>query len=200
MKKASDHMSIMRKLLSKEDLYKFLTEDKKRFLKTGMPTIKDLILHNEKWYIWQYIKALRHVEFYINNNKKCDVRFLYWWYRYKRYGFKTHITIYPNTCEEGIYIPHIGDMIWVKSSTHIGKNLTLRPGVVIGKKEEEKAEDMPVVIGDNCNFGLGVRVFGKLVIGNNVTIGANSVVTKNLPDNAIAVGIPARVIKLKNEK
>ena len=91
-------------------------------------------------------------------------------------------------------------MIWVKSSARIGKCCTLRPGVVIGKKNDERAEDMPVTIGDNCNFGLGVRVFGKLVIGNNVTIGANSVVTKNLPDNAIAVGIPARVIKLKNER
>ncbi len=183
---------------TRTDLRSYLDLDRKRF-GDNPPVFKDRILHNEKWYILRYLVALRHVEYYINTKKKNDVRFLYWWCRYKRYGFITHITIYPNTCEGGIYIPHIGDMIWVKSSTHIGKNVTIRPGVVIGKKGDEKAEDMPVEIGENCNLGLGVRVFGKLMIGKNVTIGANSVVTKNIPDYAVVVGVPARVIKLKTE-
>ena len=95
-----------------------------------------------------------------------------------------------------MYIPHIGDMIWVKSSARIGRNCTLRPGVVIGKKGVENAVDAPVTVGDNVNFGLGVRVLGKLHIGNNVSIGANSVVTKDIPDNAVAVGLPASVIKI----
>lgn len=72
----------------------------------------------------------------------------------------------------------------------------MRPGVVIGKKGYESAIDAPVTVGDNVNFGLGVRVLGKLNIGNNVSIGANSVVTKDIPDNAVAVGLPARVVKI----
>lgn len=179
------------------DLKTYLIADFSRY-GNNPPKFKDRILKNEKWYIWQYIKTLRHVEFYINTKKKKTLGFIFWWYRYKRLSFLTHITIYPNTCGPGLYIPHIGDMIWVKTSARIGKNCTLRPGVVIGKKNDEDAWDMPVEIGDNCNFGLGVKVFGKLKIGNNVSIGANSVVTKDIPDNAIAVGLPAKVIKYKN--
>lgn len=179
------------------ELKRFILADLARYGNCP-PKIKDYILKNEKWYIWQYIKALRHVEYYINTKKKNSIGFIFWWYRYKKLCFLTHITIYPNTCEMGVYIPHIGDMIWVKTSAKIGKNCTLRPGVVIGKKNDEDAWDMPVEIGDNCNFGLGVKVFGKIKIGNNVSIGANSVVTKDIPNNAVAVGLPAKVIKYKN--
>ncbi len=184
-------------ITNKQTLELYLNEDKKRMLQSGIPTIKDRILHNEKWYIHRYLVALRHVEYYMNLNKKYDVRFLFWWLMYKRLSFKTHITIYPNTCDEGLYIPHVGDMIWVKSSAHVGKNCTIRPGVVIGKKGNEKAEDMPVVIGKNVIFGLGVKIFGKLIIGDNVIIGANSVVTKDIPNNAVVGGIPAKIIKIK---
>lgn len=182
-------------IYTRADLSIYLKADIARY-GNKPPTIIDRILKNEKWYIWQYIRALRHVEFYINTGKKKSICFLFWWCRYKHLSFKTHITIYPNTCGEGVYIPHIGDMIWVKSSARIGRNCTLRPGVVIGKKGVENAVDAPVTVGDNVNFGLGVRVLGKLHIGNNVSIGANSVVTKDIPDNAVAVGLPASVIKI----
>ena len=182
-------------IFTKAQLHEYLLNDIRRY--DNKPTFLDRILHNEKWYIWQYICSLRHVEYYINKNQKNSVFFYYLWYRYKYYSFKTHITIYPNTCEAGLYIPHIGDMIWIKASARLGQYCTLRPGVVIGKKDHEKAIDMPVRVGDNVNFGLGVRVFGKITIGTNVTIGANSVVTKDIPDNAVVGGVPAEIIKIK---
>ena len=180
---------------NKKELMAYMEADRARY-KDNPPIFKDRIFKNEKWYIWQYIRALRHVEYYINTGNKKSLFYLYWWYRYKHLSFLTHITVYPNTCDKGLYIPHIGDMIWVKSSAQIGKNCTLRPGVVIGKKGNENATDTPVVVGDNVNFGLGVKVLGKLNIGNHVSIGANSVVTKDIPNNAVAVGLPARVIKI----
>ena len=67
------------------------------------PSIKDYVLHNEKWFIYYYVVALRHVEYYINTRKK-GVRYLLWWFIYKRLGFKLKFTIYPNTCEEGLAI------------------------------------------------------------------------------------------------
>ena len=51
------------------------------------------------------------------------------------------------------------------------------------------------VIGDNVTFGVNVTIIGSVKIGNNVTIGAGSVVVKDIPDNSIAVGNPCRVIK-----
>lgn len=180
---------------NKTDLKRYLQSDLARY--TKKPKIQDWILHNEKWYIWQYIKALRHVEYYINIGGKRDIRFLFWWYRYKHLGFKLRYTIYPNTIGEGLAIYHTGDFIFIKRATKIGKNCTLRPGVVIGNKSGEGEWDMPVVVGNNVEFGLGVRVFGEIHIGSNVTIGANSVVTRNIEDNAVSVGLPARVIRIK---
>jgi serine O-acetyltransferase len=50
------------------------------------------------------------------------------------------------------------------------------------------------ILGDNVYIGPGAKIIGGIKIGNNVAIGANCVVTKNIPDNSVVVGIPGRVI------
>ena len=52
-------------------------------------------------------------------------------------------------------------------------------------------------IGDNCIIYPGAKIFGKITIGNNVVIGANAVVNKDVPDNAVVAGVPARIIRYK---
>ena len=52
-------------------------------------------------------------------------------------------------------------------------------------------------MGDNVYIAKGAIVFGGITIGNNVTIGANAVVNKPVPDNAVIAGIPAKIIKIK---
>lgn len=178
---------------NKKDLDFYLEADRKRMMVSGLPVLKDWILHNEKWYIYRYLVALRHVEFYINSNKRNDIRFLYWWFRYKRLGFKMRYNIAPNTIGPGVMIYHVGDMIWVGSACKIGANCTLRPGVVFGRKRVTPDPE-PVIVGDNCEFGVGAKIIGSLTIGNNVSVGANAVVTHDVPDNSIAIGIPAKVI------
>lgn len=180
---------------TKEDLKYYLSEDLKRF-DGHKPTIKDRILHNEVWYIYYYIKYLRYVEYY---KGKKNLIFLWYFFKYKRLGFKLRMTIYPNTIGPGLRVYHVGDFIHVGPNVKIGKNCTILPGVVFGNKFE-KSDKRPVLVGDNCYFGLGVRILGNLTIGNNVIIGANSVVTKDIPDNCIVGGIPAKIIKYKNEK
>ena len=91
----------MSMIKSRQDLKYYIEEDRKRMLKSGIPTIKDWILHNEKWYIYRYLLALRHVEFYLNTEKKYDIRFLYWWFRYKRLGFKMRYNIVRDVYEGG---------------------------------------------------------------------------------------------------
>ncbi len=65
-------------------------------------------------------------------------------------------------------------------------------GVVIGGKE---GSNKVPFIGNNVKIATGAKVLGGIRIGNNVTIGANAVVLKDVPDNAVVVGIPARIIK-----
>lgn len=65
-------------------------------------------------------------------------------------------------------------------------------GVTIGGKSGWY--EVPV-IGDNVEINAGARVLGPVRIGNNVIIGANSVVVKDVPDNCVVAGIPARIIR-----
>ena len=90
---------------------------------------------------------------------------------------------------------HIGGFTHVGKNVKIGKNCTILPGVVFGNKHEEP-DDSPVIVGDNCYFGLGCKIIGSVRIGNNVAVGANAVVTKDIPDNAVVGGVPAKVIKI----
>lgn len=80
--------------------------------------------------------------------------------------------------------------IVINSKVRGGENIVLESGVVIG--EEKKG--CPV-LGNNIFIGSGAKIFGAITIGNNVTIGANAVVNKSLPENAVAVGVPARIIR-----
>lgn len=107
------------------------------------------------------------------------------------------MTIYPNTIGLGFRIYHAGDFVHIGPNVRIGRNCTMLPGVVFGNKSE--TPDNTPVVGDNCYFGLGAKILGGVKIGNNVIVGANAVVTKNIPDNAVVGGIPAKILKIKNE-
>jgi serine O-acetyltransferase len=180
---------------TKQDFKYYLSEDLKRFEKK--PTIKDWILSNEVWYIYRYIRYLRHVEYYKNTSKSRFLFFIYF-LRYKRLGFKLRFTVYPNTTGPGLRIYHTGDFVHVKKKSRIGKNCTLLPGAVIGNKNLDD-DNSWAIIGDHCYIGLGAKVFGQVTIGNNVVIGANSVVVKDIPDNCVVSGIPGRIIKQNGE-
>jgi serine O-acetyltransferase len=56
------------------------------------------------------------------------------------------------------------------------------------------------VIGDDVIIYAGAAVLGNILIGNNVKIGANSVVTIDIPDDCVAVGIPARILESREKK
>lgn len=93
----------------------------------------------------------------------------------------------------GLRIYHYSGIV-INPNVKIGRNCSLRQGVTIGNRKTK--DDCPI-IGDNCDIGAGAKILGAIKIGNNVSIGANAVVITNIPDNATAVGIPAKII-LKN--
>ena len=91
-------------------------------------------------------------------------------------------------------IDHFGDII-ISGYASFGDNCIIRNGVTIGLKNiTEKAAPS---LGNNVNIGAGAKILGNITIGNNVDIGANAVVLSPVPDNSIAVGIPAKIIAKK---
>lgn len=98
----------------------------------------------------------------------------------------------------GLYIGHFGQII-LSTRTVMGEFCNLSQGVTIGQAGRGDNVHVPV-IGDRVYIGPGAKLFGKLTIGNDVAIGANAVVTKDLPDNAVAVGIPAKVISFDSSR
>lgn len=92
----------------------------------------------------------------------------------------------------GLYIGHGGPIV-VNPTAVIGNNCNLSQFTTIGGNEGQAA-----VIGDNTYIGPNVCIVENVRIGSNVTIGAGSVVTKDIPDNATAVGNYAKVINYNN--
>ncbi len=108
----------------------------------------------------------------------------------------------PPECEigPGLHIDHFGGIV-INQRVHIGSNCNIGHGVTIGSGGRGflNGKDLEGVpnIGDRVFIGPGACVFGPIIIGNDVAIGVNAVVTKSLPDCAVAVGVPARVINFK---
>lgn len=88
-------------------------------------------------------------------------------------------------------IDHFGGVI-INGQVKFGDNCRIRNGVVIGLKNIENPATP--IIGNNVDIGAGAKLLGGIKIGNNVTIGANAVVITDVPDNSIAIGVPARIV------
>ena len=109
------------------------------------------------------------------------------------YQYKYGISIsYQTEIGKGLYIGHFGGIV-INPQSVIGKNCNLSHEVTIGSSNRGQKRGVPT-IGDNVYIGPGAKLFGAIKIGNNVAVGANCVVTKDVPDNGIVVGIPGEVI------
>ncbi|MED3764565.1 serine acetyltransferase [Ureibacillus terrenus] len=107
---------------------------------------------------------------------------------------------YASIIGEGFRINHsIG--IVIGSGVRAGKNLTVNQGVTLGgnfnkiRKLDEKIISQPY-LGDNVALSAGCKILGPVYIQNNVIVGANSVVIKDIEENIVVAGIPARKIRV----
>lgn len=92
----------------------------------------------------------------------------------------------------GLYIGHFGP-IFVSKHARLGECCNISQGVTIGVAGRGENRGAPT-FGDRVYLGAGSKVIGKINIGNNVAIGANAVVTKDVPDNAVVAGVPAKIL------
>jgi len=96
-----------------------------------------------------------------------------------------------------------GCYIQARNGINIGHNLRMGPnvGLISSNHNIEDYDEWdtcdPINIGNNVWLGMGAIVMPGVTIGDNVVVGANSVVTKNIPSNSIAMGVPCHVVKQK---
>lgn len=114
-----------------------------------------------------------------------------WILHHYAYKFGIHIHFMADI-GSGFYIGHYSGM-FLHPDCVIGKNCNISQGVTIGYSNSRTRPGCPT-LGDNVYLGPGAKLFGRIRVGNNVAIGANCVVTRDIPDNSVVVGVPGRVI------
>lgn len=184
-----------------KDLRDFLKADKEAMGLSNRSRIKDFLAANDQvWLLWAVVKNLRVLELRLNQykKKKTFFRLLRYIRQKKKYSaleIKMGMYLSPNIFGPGINIVHPGYR-WISSTAQIGKNCTILPRVLLGKKHPHTPAPC-IFIGDDCYIGTGATILGPIHIGNNVTIAAGAVVVKDVPDNCVVAGNPATVIKYK---
>ena len=158
----------------------------------GKNMVLEFFKGNYRAYIkYRFIKALRKMELYENSGK--GIFYILYKHYFQRLQLKTSLFLFPNVFEEGLCIEHPG-FAWADNSCRIGKNCTILPRVLLGKKKPGILQPN-IFIGDNVYIGTGATILGPVKIGNNVVIGGGSVVIRDVPDNCVVAGNPARIIR-----
>ena len=112
------------------------------------------------------------------------------WHRWNCY--KTGVQLgFGTKIGAGMTIAHYGNII-INDSAEIGQNCLIFQGVTIGSKRGPKGGTP--TIGNNVVLFSGCKILGGVKLGNNVVVGANAVVLKDVPDNAVVVGVPAKIV------
>ncbi len=143
------------------------------------------------------VRSYRRANWFYRHNMKFIARYIS-----QRARHKTGIEIHPGaTIGKGLFIDH-GMGVVIGETTEIGDNCTIYQNVTLGGTGKETGKRHPT-LGDNVLVGAGAKVLGPFKVGNNARIAAGAVVLNEVPDNATAVGVPARMItdqKPQNDK
>jgi len=111
----------------------------------------------------------------------------------------TGVEIHPSAkIGTGFFIDH-GMGVVIGETAEVGDYVTLFQGVTLGGTGKERGKRHPT-LGNHVVVGAGAKILGGITIGDNVKIGANSVVLKNVPANSTVIGVPGRIIKSQGER
>jgi serine O-acetyltransferase len=112
--------------------------------------------------------------------------------------FFTHIEIHPGArIGRRFFIDH-GSGVVIGETSEIGDDVLIYQGVTLGGTGAERGKRHPT-IGNSVVIGTGAKVLGNIRIGDNVKVGAGSVVVHPVPDNSTVVGVPGRVVRIRPE-
>lgn len=135
-------------------------------------------------------------------------RVAHWFYRRRRYiiarcisqtaRFLTGIEIHPGArIGARLFIDH-GLAVVIGETAEIGDDVLLYQGVTLGGTGNERGKRHPT-LGNRVVVGAGASVLGNIRLGDDVKVGAGSVVVHSVPDDATVVGIPAKVVRTRGD-
>ena len=120
--------------------------------------------------------------------------------------FLTGIEIHPNAkIGKNLFIDH-GMGVVIGETSDIGDNVTIYHMATLGgiapsiNSDDQRNVKRHPTLKENVVVGSGAQILGPVVVGKNAKIGANAVVTKDVPDNAVMVGIPAKNVGTASEE
>lgn len=176
---------------TKDDLKFYLNEDKKRY-NLKLPWRIGVYIGHEPSHAFRMTRALRLYEYSINNSSSFigKARLLLRSYRFRILSYKYRIYLKPNVIGYGLRIVHFGGGVIINCK-QMGNYCTITSGVVVGNKG---SIDNTATIGNNVEITLGSKIIGGISIGNGVIVAPNSVVVKDVPDNCVVSGIPAKLL------
>lgn len=113
--------------------------------------------------------------------------------------FLTGVEIHPAaTIGRRLVIDH-GTGIVIGATAEIGDDCLLYQGVTLGGTGKDVGKRHPT-LGNNIMVGCGAKILGPFKVGDNARIAANSVVLREVPENATVVGVPGRIVRISGEK
>ena len=173
---------------TKEDLKEYLAADKRQL---GITRPFPRPFTDE---IWKYEITLRKYEYWLNQNGLiAKIMKTIYKLKHHRNSIRLSIGIGPNCCGKGLSIAHVGT-IQINGDAKVGENLRVQEGINVGAG----GGGVPT-IGNNVYLGSGCKVIGAVKVADNVAVGANAVVTKDVLEEGLAVaGIPAKKVSNNN--
>lgn len=139
---------------------------------------------------YKAVRRHRRAHWFFNHNMKFIARYLS-----QRNRHKSGIEIHPAAqLGKGVFIDH-GMGVVIGETTVVGDNCTIYQNVTLGGTGKDVGKRHPT-LGNNVLVGSGAKVLGPFTVGDNARIAAGAVVLREVPANATAVGVPARIVKL----
>ncbi len=140
------------------------------------------------------VRSYRRANWFYRHNMKFIARAIS-----QRARHKTGVEIHPGaTIGKGLFIDH-GMGVVIGETTVIGDNCTIYQNVTLGGTGKHTGKRHPT-LGDNVMVGSGAKVLGPFTVGSGARVAAGAVVLDAVPENATAVGVPARVVRVNGMK
>jgi len=173
------------------ECWNLILSDLDRLAKNGSFSIIKYLITNASFKITFWFRIGTQLK--KSKNPFMKILYLLVFILHKHYEYLTGIML-PIGMDvgRGLKFAHFSGII-INPDTIIGNNCTIFQCVTIGDMRGKGGG----IIGDNVVIFAGAKLIGNIKIGNNVVIGANAVVVKDIPDNAVVVGVPSHIINYR---